>query len=107
MDGPNQKGGSGMASKKIPLKGKIVFFALSVFTVYSVVSFIVINQAIDHNQRQLDQVREEILQLMLENGELSDLLENGMDQEDLIRLARERLGYVFPSERSYEDLTGQ
>lgn len=96
-----------MAKRKVSLKGKIVFLALSIFTIYSVVSFTIINKTIDHNQRQLDQVRAEIEQILLENGELSDLVENGMDQEDLIRMVRERLGYVFPSERSYEDLAGQ
>ena len=43
----------------------------------------------------------------LEVSELERLLESGTESQLIERAARERLGYVYPDEQVYVDLSGQ
>lgn len=92
--------------KKIGLKFKIVLAALILFTIYCVISLMLVHHAINQRQLQLAEINQQMHQTETDNIQLSELLEHGIDSEYIIKMAREKLGLVFPGERVYLDING-
>lgn len=97
-----------MASKsKIRgIKGIIVAVALLVFTIYVVISLILIGNNIKTKRQETVELQAQIVDKETINKELQDLIDNGADAEYIIKIAKEKLGLVYPDERVYVDISG-
>ncbi len=88
-------------------KNKIVLVALIVFTVYVIISVIFVNNDIELHEDNLFALQAEIDEQTLLNDEVQRILDEGVDSDYIIRIAREKLGLVFPNERVYVDVSGK
>ncbi len=88
-------------TRKVKFRGIIIKAILLLFLIYTLVSFIRIRMQINEKKAQLNAVNEKITTQQEKNGELNDLLENGITDDYIARIAREN-GYGMPSERVYE-----
>lgn len=88
--------------KKLALRGFIIKAAVAVFFVYVAVSFVQIQVQINDKKEQLAVLEQKIAQQEAKNAELSELLENGIDDDYIAKIARE-YGYALPDEKVYEN----
>ncbi len=100
-----------MATKKVKNKkitiNRIIIIAMAAFTIYVVVSIFMTQQDIDAKTQQLETLNNKIAEQQVMNDELEKIVATGaMDEDYIIRTAREKLGYAFPDERVYQDLVG-
>lgn len=93
-------------SKARGLKGIIVAIALLVFTIYVVISLILIGNDIKAKRQETVELQAQIVDKETINKELQDLIDNGADAEYIIKIAKEKLGLVYPDERVYVDISG-
>ncbi|WP_077534483.1 FtsB family cell division protein [Massiliimalia massiliensis] len=93
-------------SKARGLKGIIVAVALLVFTIYVVISLILIGNDIKAKRQETVELQAQIVDKETINKELQDLIDNGADAEYIIKIAKEKLGLVYPDERVYVDISG-
>lgn len=84
-------------------KSKIMRIALLAFFVYVVVSFAVVQVDISKRKATLSEVQAEIDKQEYLNKEIQSILDSGGDAEYITRIAREKLGFVFPDERVFVD----
>ncbi len=96
-------------AKKVKSKGKINFRKMMVVIVAAVVAvyfvYILISQQISISQknREIENLREQVVSASEESERLSQEVENLNDPEYLERVAREKLGLVRPNERVFVD----
>lgn len=93
--------------KKGKLKGKIIIVGLLVFTIYVVVSCFTVLSSIRDKKYETASLQQQIQEKEEMNKELQEVLDNGIDQDYVIKRAREKLGLVFPDERVYVDISGK
>ena len=96
-----------MVSKAKSYKGSIVLRILIVvfcaYLIYSLGSlFIELNSALSEHTG----LQNEIAQTQANIAEREKLLEEGTKEEIIEKAARERLGYVYPNETVYMDISG-
>lgn len=75
--------------------------ALLLFLIYVLVSFFKIQMQVNEKKQQLNDLNEKITVQKQKNEELSDLLENGINDEYIAKIAR-GYGYGLENERVYE-----
>lgn len=91
-----------MAQKKVK-KSKIMRIALFAFFVYVVVSFSIMQIDISKHKESLNTIQTQINEQEYINKEIKSILDSGADTEYITRIAREKLGFVFPEERVFVD----
>lgn len=84
-------------------KFKVLRIAVVAFVAYTIVSFFVMQIDITNRQKSLDSINEELEQEQYLNKEMQSILDAGTNPEYIKRIAREKLGYVFPDERVFID----
>lgn len=94
-----------MAKKKAK-KVQILKFAFVAFSIYVIVSFVVIQTDITRRKENLAQAQNELEQEQYLNKDILNILNSGENTEYIIRIAREKLGFVFPDERVFIDISG-
>ena len=82
---------------------RIVLLLFAVFMIYYLGSLI---KEFSSGESNLNASKAKQNELELKVEELSNLLENGNDQDFIERAAREKLGYVYPDEHKYIDISG-
>lgn len=82
---------------------RIVLLLFAVFMIYYLGSLI---KEFSSAESNLNASKAKQNELELKVEELSNLLENGNDQDFIERAAREKLGYVYPDEHKYIDISG-
>lgn len=88
-------------------KSRIVAIALAAFTIYVIVSLFFINKDISSREDESKALKGDIEQQQLLNKEMQDIVNNGVvDKDYVIKMAREKLNFVFPDETVYKDMTG-
>ncbi len=97
-----------MAAKKKAknVKAIVVAVALLVFTVYVVISLVVIGNDIKEKHQKTLELQAQIVDTKTINKELQELIDNGADAEYIIKVAKEKLGLISPDERVYVDISG-
>lgn len=88
-------------------KRKIVIFGLVAFTIYVLISFVFINQDVKRTNDEVKNLQAKIDEKAIVNQQVQEMIENGVDQNYIIKMAREKLGFVFPNERVYIDISGK
>lgn len=79
--------------------------AVAVLGVYLLVSFVDGQMKVASMQAQQNTVQAQIDAKAAENEELSEILESGDDNAYIERIARQKLGYAWPDEKVYIDIT--
>ncbi|MEG1996456.1 MAG: septum formation initiator family protein [Oscillospiraceae bacterium] len=88
-------------------KSKIIKFAIFAFVVYVVVSIVIMQMDISKRKEQLASVMQEQEEQSIVNEDLKNILNSGDEKEYIMRIAREKFGFVFPDERVFMDTTGE
>lgn len=91
-----------MAKKKTK-KVKIVKLAMLAFSLYVVVSFVIMQVDIANRRENISLAKEELKEQQYLNKEILSILSSGQNNEYIMRIAREKLGFVFPEERVFID----
>lgn len=93
-------------SKKLS-KNSIAIIALIVFTLYAIVSTIFISNDINSRKKEVESLHDQIEKQNIVNDEIRELVKNGSANEEyIIKMAREKLNFVFPDETVYKDIVG-
>lgn len=93
-------------SVKRAKKVKILRVAILAFLVYSIVSFIVMQVDINNRKQELASASDKLAEQQYLNKEISSILDLGNSNDYITRIAREKLGYVYPDERVFIDING-
>lgn len=93
-------------TKRKAKKVKILKFALFAFFVYFCVSFIFMQVDIANRRESLAVAQKELKDQQYLNKEIESILDLGNTDEYIMRIAREKLGFVFPDERVFIDVNG-
>ena len=83
---------------------RLLLLAISVYILISLINYQVL---LTNHRRDLAEKQSTLEAKNLEVSELERLLESGTESQLIERAARERLGYVYPDEQVYVDLSGQ
>ncbi len=96
-----------MFSPKHRRKSIILRIVLLAFAVFSIVNLINLEADLLEKNREKAEKVAELEEKNLQISEALHLLEDGNEAELIEKAARERLGYVYPDEKVYQDLSGQ
>lgn len=89
--------------KKKAKKLVILRLAFAAFFVYVVVSFTVMQIDISKRKDSLQAVQEELEEQQYIKQEITSILNSGENTEYIMKIAREKLGFVFPDEKVFID----
>ncbi|MCL2087860.1 MAG: septum formation initiator family protein [Oscillospiraceae bacterium] len=81
--------------------------AILIFALLIAVDIINSQVRLSDDKEHLSQIREQIQAEQQKKIELQELLEIHNNPETIVRIAREHLGYVFPDERVFINITGE
>lgn len=91
----------GKANKSIILRlvvlGVCAYFIVSLTSLYS---------TLNKKQKELDELTLKETQMKNDIEEMKNLLSSDSNDELIEKAARERLGYIFPNEQIYIDISG-
>ena len=92
---------SGNQNKSVLLRILIV-----VFFIYLVISVGKLVPELRERQGERLSVETQINETQARIDEINNLIENGTEEEILEKAARDRLGYVYPNEQVFVDISG-
>lgn len=92
-----------MGKKRENLLPKLLLLAV---VVYVVVSFVQLQVELNTKRLALAELQVNINEQVAQNAELQGMLDMGMDDEYIERMAREKLDYAYPDEQVYVDISG-
>lgn len=84
-------------------KSKILRLALIAFLIYVAVSFVVMQLDISRRRQDLQTIQQTLSEQQYLNKEMQTIIDSGTDTEYIMRMAREKLGFVFPDEKVFID----
>ena len=87
-----------------PLRSLILSFAFTILAVYLTVTAIETIIKIKDTNEQIRRAQSQYHSIVDENKDTTNLLKNADENDIIERIARERLGYVFPDEKVYYDV---
>ncbi len=92
---------------KTKRKTRSILFKLALLLLLAVVVFQLVNlqMQISKKSDELQTLQQQVEQQEQENEQLQSQLDNGITDEYIEKIAREKLGYVSPFERIYVDIT--
>lgn len=90
--------------KKVSLITKIFVTAFAVYAAFTLVS---LQFQIEKKQTEQDRLQQELDARQLTNSELSDAIGGEIDAEYIAKLARADLGYIFPGEQIFKDVSSK
>ncbi len=82
---------------------KIMAIAFAVYLLYSLIST---QASINKKQNELDALRQEYTESLIRNEELQKTRDSYGTDEFIEEQAREKLGYAYPEEHFYVDVSG-
>ena len=90
--------------KEIPFRSIIISFAFAMFIIYLIVVSVNTVIKINETQEKINTAQSKHEQIVNANKDTENLLKNANENDIIERIARERLGYVFPDEKVYVDV---
>lgn len=93
--------------KHLSLTDILIRLSVAVLMVYLVVSFVAGQVSIIKKKQELAEINTRIEQQQAYNTELQRMLVSDTQSDYMERIARERLGYVYPDEEVYTDVSGK
>lgn len=100
--------GSAIMSSNVKTKNKSILLRLLivVFCAYMFISLGTLLTELAESREALAEVQTEIDETSSRIDENKNLLENSTEEELIEKAARERLGYVYPNEQVFVDISG-
>ena len=95
-----------MAATKKRKRRIVVIVAVVALTIYVGIMMIFITNSYREKNREIQQVQQQIDEQAVLNQEYQEMIDQGVDDEYIQKLAREKLGLVYPDERVYIDIGG-
>ena len=95
-----------MAATKKRKRRIVVIVAVIAITIYVGISMVFITNSYREKSREIQQVQQQIDEQTVLNQEYKEMIDQGVDDEYIQKLAREKLGLVYPDERVYIDMGG-
>ena len=95
-----------MAATKKRKRRIVVIVAVVALTIYVGIMMIYITNSYREKNREIQQVQQQIDEQTVLNQEYQEMIDQGVDDEYIQKLAREKLGLVYPDERVYIDIGG-
>ncbi len=95
-----------MAATKKRKRRIVVIVAVIAITIYVGISMVFITNSYREKSREIQQVQQQIDEQTVLNQEYQAMIDQGVDDEYIQKLAREKLGLVYPDERVYIDMGG-
>ena len=92
--------------QKKPKKGLLIRIAAIAFAVYLLISLISMQASISEKQSELDSLRQQYTESLIRNEALQKPLDSYGADEFVEEQAREKLGYAYPEEHFYIDVSG-
>ena len=93
-----------LPKKAHPLRSLLVAFAFTCLAVYLIITAIGTGIKINETNEKIKLPQSEYNKIVTENKDTQTLLKNANENDIIERIARERLGYVFPDEKVYVDV---
>lgn len=90
--------------KAKPLNSFIVAFAFTALVIYLFITSFSACVKISDTEDKISAAKTQYEELNSKNEETEKLLKNADENDIIERIARERLGYVFPDEKIYYDV---
>lgn len=94
------------AEQKKPKKTNFLKIAAIAFGIYILISLISTQASINNKQSELDELRQEYTESLIRNEELQKTLDSYGTDEFIEEQARDKLGYAYPDEHFYIDVSG-
>ena len=85
---------------------RIVNVAIIAMIGYVVVSLFILQADISSRRRQVSALEEQCQEQSIANQELDSMIEQGSDFDYIVKIARSKLGLVFPEEHIFYDASG-
>ena len=95
-----------MAATKKRKRRIVVIVAVIAITIYVGISMVFITNSYREKSREIQQVQQQIDEQTVLNQEYQAMIDQGVDDEYIQKLAREKLGLVYPDELVYIDMGG-
>lgn len=95
-----------MPRKKRTKKSLSAKICIAVFTLYLVVCLVNLQVSISEKRAEYEQIEFKISQQYSENKNLERILNSDNDDEYIEKIAREKLGFAYPDEKIYIDISG-
>ena len=95
-----------MAATKKRKRRIVVIVAVIAITIYVGISMVFITNSYREKSQEIQQVQQQIDEQTVLNQEYQEMIDQGVDDEYIQKLAREKLGLVYPDERVYIDMGG-
>ena len=92
--------------QKKPKNGVFLKIAAIAFAVYLLYSLISMQAEINKKQNELDSLRQEYTESLIRNEELQKTRDSYGTDAFIEEQAREKLGYAYPEEHFYIDISG-
>ena len=92
--------------KEIPFRSIIISFAFAMFIIYLIVVSVNTVIKINETQEKINTAQSKYEQIVNANKDTENLLKNANENDIIERIARERLGYVYPDEQVFIDISG-
>ena len=90
--------------KDVSARSIILSFAIAMFIIYLIVVSINTIIKINDTNEKIKIAQSKYEQIVSNNKDTENLLKNANENDIIERIARERLGYVFPDEKVYVDV---
>ena len=90
--------------KDVSARSIIISFAIAMFIIYLIVVSINTIIKINDTNEKIKIAQSKYEQIVSNNKDTENLLKNANENDIIERIARERLGYVFPDEKVYVDV---
>ena len=94
-----------MKSKNRPARGSrsiLLRLALLAFVVFCVVQLWDLQTQLSQEKQKLSNYDTQIADQSAKNAQLSELLQNGTDNDLIVEAARDKLYYVYPNEQVFQ-----
>lgn len=95
-----------MAATKKRKRRIVVIVAVIAITIYVGISMVFITNSYREKNQEIQQIQQQIDEQTVLNQEYQEMIDQGVDDEYIQKLAREKLGLVYPDERVYIDMGG-
>ena len=93
-------------TQRKPRKGLFLKIAAVAFGIYVLYSLISTQASINDKNAELKELRQEYTENLIRNEELQKTLDSYGTDEFIEEHAREKLGYAYPEEHFYIDISG-
>ncbi|MGI6335533.1 MAG: hypothetical protein GX929_08240 [Clostridiales bacterium] len=92
--------------KKITFK-LLLRVLLIVFSIYAAYNLVTLRVKLTEKRTELNTIQKNVEEQTLTNQQLEESMSEELTDEEIAKIAREKLGYALPGEQVFIDITGK